>query len=77
MRIKLSLIGGKSNCHTYLGIEMSFKDKKLQLSMVGYMYEIIEELPYELIGYVATTAATHLYDKNGIPLDTNDSKIFR
>jgi hypothetical protein len=28
------LIGAKNSCHTYLGIDMCFKDKKLQLSKV-------------------------------------------
>jgi hypothetical protein len=73
-----SLIGGKSNCHTYLGIDMCFRNKKLQLSMMGYMREIIEEFPYELVENVATPAAPHLFDKdeNGAPLNTSDSKIF-
>jgi hypothetical protein len=48
------------------------------LSMVGYMHEIIEEFPFELIGNVAKPAAPHLFykDENGIPLNTNDLKIF-
>jgi hypothetical protein len=72
------LIGAKNSCHTYWGIDMCFKDKKLQLSMVGYLHEIVEEFPYEIAGKVATPAAPHLFDKdeNGIPLSADDSKIF-
>jgi Endomembrane protein 70 len=72
------LIGAKNSCHTYLGIDMCFKDKKLQLSMVGYLHEIVEEFSYEIAGKVAAPVAPHLFDKDesGTPLSIDHSKIF-
>jgi hypothetical protein len=72
------LVGSKGDCHTYLGMDMCFKDQKLQVSMIGYLQEIIEEFPYEIVGKVSTPAAPHLFDKdeNGTRLNADESKIF-
>jgi hypothetical protein len=71
-------MGAKNSCHTYLGIDICNKDKKLQLSMVRYLHEIVKEFPYEIAGKVTTPAAPQLYDKNenGTLLSIDDSKIF-
>jgi hypothetical protein len=74
-----SLVGSKGNCHTYLGMDMHFNNRKLQISMTGYLHEIIDEFPFEIMGKVVSTpAAPHLFDKDkdAIPLDTNKARIF-
>ena len=72
------LVGAKGNHHTYLGIDMLFTNQKLQVSMVGYLHEIVEEFPYEIVGKVTTPAAPHLFDKdkNAVALNSNNAKVF-
>jgi hypothetical protein len=36
--------------HTYLGMDMHFNNKKLQVSMAGYLHGIIDEFPFEIMG---------------------------
>jgi hypothetical protein len=74
-----SLVGTKGDYHTYLGMDMHFNNKKLQVSMVGYLDEIISEFPFEIMGkIVSTPAAPHLFDKDkdAKPLDHTKAKIF-
>ena len=72
------LVGTKGNHHTYLGIDMSFTNQKLQVSMVGYLHEIVEEFPYKIVGKVTTPAAPHIFDKddNAAALTSDDAKVF-
>jgi hypothetical protein len=72
------LIGAKSSFHTYLAIDMCFENRKMKLSMMGYLQEIVEEFPYEIAGRVSTPAAPHLFEKDedGTLLNSTDSKIF-
>jgi hypothetical protein len=76
-----SLVGTKGNCHTYLslGMDMHFNNKKLQVTMVGYLHEIINEFPFEIMGkIVSTPAAPHLFDKDrgAPPLNPTKAKQF-
>jgi hypothetical protein len=72
------LVGAKGNCHTYVGMDMCFVNQKLHVSMVGYLREIVEEFPYNIVGKVTTPAAPHLFDKedNAVALASDDTKIF-
>jgi hypothetical protein len=74
-----SLVGSKGNSHTYLGIDMHFNNNKLQISVTGYLHEIVDGFPFEIMGKTASRpAAPHLFDKdkNAIPLDASKMKIF-
>jgi hypothetical protein len=73
-----SLVGTKGNCHTYLGMDMCLTNQKLQVSMVGYLHEIVEEFPYEIGGKATTPASPHLFDKDddAVALTSDDAKIF-
>jgi hypothetical protein len=58
-------------------MNMHFNNKKLQVSMVGYLHEIIYEFPFEIMGnIVSTAAAPHLFDKDkdAKPLDHTKAK---
>jgi hypothetical protein len=74
------LVGAKGNNHTYLGMDLAFIGKRLQVSMVGYLREIMEEFPYEIKGKgkVITPTAPYLFDKDeqDVLLQPNDAKIF-
>jgi hypothetical protein len=60
-----ALTGTKGNHHTYLGIDMHFNKGKLQISMLGYLQEIIDEFPFEITSKtVSTPAAPYLFDKD-------------
>jgi hypothetical protein len=45
--------------------------------MVGYLYEIVEEFPYKIVGKVTTPTAPHLFDKDddAVALTSDDAKI--
>ena len=46
-------------------MDMHFINRKLQVSMVGYLHEIVDKFPFEIMGkIVATPAAPHPFDKD-------------
>jgi hypothetical protein len=74
-----SLVGSKGDFHMYRGMDMHFNTRKLQISMVEYLHEIIDEFPFKIMGkIVSTPAAPHLVDKDkdATPLDTTKAKHF-
>jgi hypothetical protein len=46
--------------------------------MIGYLQEIVEAFPFDLLSKALTSAGCHLFDKDkyGILLDNEKSKIF-
>ena len=59
-------------------MDLSFTNKKLTISMVGYIQEIIDEFPYEIKGKITTPAAPYLFDKDeqAINLGPDEAKKF-
>jgi hypothetical protein len=51
------LVGSHGDNHTYLGMDMQFANKRLQLSMIGYLHKIVDEFPYTMKDKVLTPAA--------------------
>jgi hypothetical protein len=72
------LVGCHGESHTYLGMDMHFANKRLQVSMIGYLHEIVDEFPYTMKDKVLTPAAPPLFEKNEnvLKLDPKDIKIF-
>jgi hypothetical protein len=72
------LVGSIGSMHTYLDMDMYFEGKRLKVSMIGYLQEIVEEFPFDLLNKAVTPAGPHLFDKDedGILLDNEKSKIF-
>ncbi len=48
--------------HDYLGVDMEFnKDGTLDVSMIEYLKNVIDDFPETIIGRAATPAANHLF----------------
>jgi hypothetical protein len=50
-----SLVGSKGDFHMYRGMDMHFNTRKLQISMVEYLHEIIDEFPFKIMGKIVKT----------------------
>ena len=49
--------------HEYLGMTIDFLDAgKVRITMYDYVGEVINELPTEMIGELATPASNHLFE---------------
>jgi hypothetical protein len=61
------------------GSDMCFKNKWLQVSMVGSLHEAVEEFPYGIAGKVTIPAAPHLHEKDSdeTPMNSDGIKIFQ
>ena len=72
------LVGSISNQHTYLGMDLEFKDRCLKISMIPYQQEIMDEFPDPLVFKVHTPAALHLLteNENAALLDEEKKRIF-
>jgi Reverse transcriptase (RNA-dependent DNA polymerase) len=72
------LVGSKGNQHTYLGMDLDFDNRKLKVTMIPYLQEIIDEFPDEIGKASSTPAALHLFDESDdpVPLSAEKSKIF-
>jgi hypothetical protein len=59
-------------------MDMHYNKRELQISIVGYLHEIIDEFPFEFMGGKVSTPAPHLFekDKDATPLDTTKAKAF-
>ncbi len=57
---RLSMHMGRK--HDYLGADMEFnKDGTLDVSMIKYLKNVIDDFPETIIGRAATPAANHLF----------------
>ena len=73
----LTICRGK--IHDYLGMTLDFSlDDKVQISMVDYIKNMLEELPEDMDGIATTPAAEHLFKVNETPtyLDEKDAMFF-
>jgi hypothetical protein len=72
------LVVSIGSIHTYLGMDMCFEGKRLKVSIIGYLQEIVEEYPFDLSNKAVTPAGPHLFDKDedSILLNNEKSKIF-
>ena len=51
--------------HEYLGMSIDFSEKhKVIINMEKYIYDMINELPIDMIGHASTPAANHLFEVN-------------
>ena len=69
----------RGKIHDYLGMTLDFSlVDKVQISMVDYTKNMLEELPEEMDGMAMTPAAEHLFKVNETPtyLDEKDSMFF-
>ena len=60
-------------------MELDFTNEgKVVITMINYIEEMLEELPDDMAGTVATPAANHLFDvqENGTKLDKQQSDFF-
>jgi hypothetical protein len=59
----LTITRGK--VHDYLGMTINYKTHgKVQITMVGYITNVLNELPSDMDGEAATAAANHLFEVN-------------
>jgi hypothetical protein len=72
------LAGSIGSMHTYLGMDMCFEGKRLKVSMIEYLQEIVEEFPFDLLNKAVTPTGPYLFDKDedSILLNNEKSKIF-
>jgi len=73
------LVGSRGKQHTYLGMDMDFRSKGVvEISMVPYLQEIIEEFPEDLGKAAATPAASYLFDEseNPVLLSEERARVF-
>jgi hypothetical protein len=69
------LVGSIGSMYTYLGMDMCFEGKRLKVSMIGYLQEILEEFPFDLLNKAVTPASPHLFDKDEDSILLNNEKI--
>jgi hypothetical protein len=72
------LVGSISDQHTYLGMDLEFKDRCLTISMIPYLQEIMDEFLDPLVSKVNTPAALHSFEENenAALLDDEKKRIF-
>ena len=54
----------RGNDHEYLGVNIKYLKRKVQMSMKKYIKEMLQELPKDMDGTAATPAAKHLFEVN-------------
>ena len=59
---KMTVTTGKE--HTYCGMNLIFRNKRLTIDMKEYLEEAIKEFPKDCSRRISTPAATHLFDIN-------------
>jgi hypothetical protein len=65
--------------HDYLGMVIDFsEDGKVQIKMVDYITDMLDELPDDMAGEAASPAANHLFTINKEPvlLNVENSEMF-
>jgi hypothetical protein len=72
------LVGSKGNEHTYLGMDLKFNNQSLEVSMIPYLQEIVDEFPFDIGKPASTPAANHLFDVSdtSTPLSEKERKAF-
>jgi hypothetical protein len=70
----------RGKVHDYLGMVIDYNvDGKVQIKMIDYIKEMLDELPKDMAGEAATPAANHLFTINEDPvlvLDKDTSDMF-
>jgi hypothetical protein len=76
--IYISVVGSKGTEHTYLGMDLKFQSQKLQVSMIPYLQDIVNEFPNELDKITSTPAALYLFEvsEDAKLLDSIQRKYF-
>ena len=68
------LVGYKGNKYTYLGMNLDFSDKKLKVSMIPYLQEVLDKFPDGIGKGVSTPAGNHLFEELSDPIWLSDEK---
>jgi hypothetical protein len=57
-----SLLGGKGDEHTYLGMDLKFNNRKVEVTMIPYLQENVNKFPYELEKLATSPAVPYLFE---------------